>query len=735
VSILAGTQLREMKLLTALYYYQAAASIWLLLSSSPSLCHGAPSIRSAATTTARDQGHLPLRRALPQGIPDRTGGRLLGGFTLINAITDTKVDFLMDGTVIDVSSIPNMPQPAFNINATFLGNATGNRTIGFVQYGYNTTANHRIEYTAPYAFCGNNRNDFFVCSKLGYGIHTVSVTPFNDKGIALGLTRTVTFTIVPRTLPPVPTVPLTLAPVPTAPSTLRPTPTPFPTQAPDGPNNSPPKLQRLTATSSLTVNVTKQSSMVEFIIVIQDFGSPLIGSGYIELRHPQGASISSVPFAVKQATTNRLLNFTVRLPIPRYIAPGAYPLYMQVMDGIDTLYYTRDTLQALSFPFQVVVVNSGPDRTPPKLLNFTALTPMTINVTNGPATAKFRFTVSDNASGFKSLLLSKFTVNGGGFGYYYLDQQDDKDRTPVSFNFDFPLTVYETTVTYQLRVQIYDEVDNVIEYDASALAKLGFPSSLNIVNANAPDYAPPFVVGVKALSSTTVDVSAGPRTVNIQVVVQDNISGFQYGEVWLLDPTTNTNITSSAFAPAVARAGMPLTFNVTVRVPRYVPAQAYIFQFFLSDVRSNIAAQIDFGGATYFPIQVINSIVDVTPPTLLNFSLSPRTVDPTTGTSSITFTLVVRDDLSGIRRDERCFITIESVGPSFYQSYHYFPKSDTPGLGRQTIAIKASFDETFEWSETYSLDLRFADAALNTVRFTPRALVQRGFAGFLPTIS
>jgi hypothetical protein len=274
----------------------------------------------------------------------------------------------------------------------------------------------------------------------------------------------------------------------------------------------------------------------------------------------------------------------------------------------------------------------------------------------------------------------------------------------------------------------------MITYDANALAQLGFPSSLSIVDANAPDFKPPFLVSVKALSSTTVDVSAGPRTVAIQVTVQDNISGFQYEEVWLLDPITNVNITSSAFAPAAPRAGVPLTFNVTVRVPRYVAPQVYIFQFYLRDVASNADFPIDFGGATYFPIQVINSIVDVTPPTLLNFTVPPRTVDPVSGASSVTFTLVVRDDLSGTRRDKRCFITIESV-TSFYQSTYFFPKLDTPGLGTQTIAIKASFDETFDWSDIYSLDLRFADAALNTVRFTPPDLVARGFAGFLPVSS
>jgi hypothetical protein len=74
-----------------------------------------------------------------------------------------------------MKDIPGMTKPSFNINAAYSG------AVRSVEYWYGGTK-YRVEAVAPFAFCGNNRADFFSCPKLGCGNHTVWAVPFSRGG-------------------------------------------------------------------------------------------------------------------------------------------------------------------------------------------------------------------------------------------------------------------------------------------------------------------------------------------------------------------------------------------------------------------------------------------------------------------------------------------------------------------------------------------------------------------------
>jgi hypothetical protein len=243
---------------------------------------------------------------------------------------------------------------------------------------------------------------------------------------------------------------------------------------------------------------------------------------------------------------------------------------------------------------------------------------------------------------------------------------------------------------------------------------------------------PPFLVNVFPLSPTTVNVTAGPKTVNIQVIVQDNGSGFESGSVWLLDQETNAAITTSTFSLNTPRGGAPIAFNVTLTIPQFVAAEGYIFQFVLRDAASNQAFPVDFDGAKYFKIQVVNTVVDVKPPELLNFTVSKRTVNPLTGVLTVRYRVVASDDLSGLRGGEGgSSVLINSAGSNFFS----FQNLDVapPKARQQVIEGTFTFSENFDWNAIYSLEVTLLDVALNSVKFKSRDLIDRGFPGFLPT--
>jgi hypothetical protein len=115
---------------------------------------------------------------------------------LINARNDTKILDLYDGLVINMIDIVGLTDPNFNINALTSVPVAG------VRFGYNGNKTFRTETSAPYAFCGNRGTDFYKCSELTYGFHSVNATSIVN-GVA-GPTVSIRFTIVAGSgLPPV----------------------------------------------------------------------------------------------------------------------------------------------------------------------------------------------------------------------------------------------------------------------------------------------------------------------------------------------------------------------------------------------------------------------------------------------------------------------------------------------------------------------------------------------------
>jgi hypothetical protein len=102
--------------------------------------------------------------------------------TLLLSIQDNQKIFLGD-----------LPGSTFNIKALVSGG-----TVKSVRFAHNTNPSFRIENGAPYAFCGNMGETYFVCGALGVGNHTVTATPFAEGGATgtAGTARTVRFTIV-----------------------------------------------------------------------------------------------------------------------------------------------------------------------------------------------------------------------------------------------------------------------------------------------------------------------------------------------------------------------------------------------------------------------------------------------------------------------------------------------------------------------------------------------------------
>jgi hypothetical protein len=310
---------------------------------------------------------------------------------LINSKTDAKIMDLVNGTVVDVQKIQGMTSPTFNIRA----NVGDDGVIQSVKFGYNRNTSHRIDNgTSPFTFCDAVDTNYNRCRRLGYGKHTVTATPYAKTG---GLGRagspyTVTFSIVNG-----------------------------------GVDIAPPVLLDLIALNSTTVDVTDQNAAIAMHVVIEDIMSGF-DSGYVTVYDlEKSIFLASDSFALIKPIAATPITFSVMLTIQSTTPSGNYSLEVYLVDAVgNEIDIQADSLLKRSLPasVQVINLNSEFDKTPPKLLNFTALSPTRINVTSDKNEVDFALVVRDDTS----------TTISGTVGSNFYDSDTDEYHPPPNIN-------------------------------------------------------------------------------------------------------------------------------------------------------------------------------------------------------------------------------------------------------------------------------------------------------------
>jgi hypothetical protein len=425
-----------------------------------------------------------------------------------------------------------------------------------------------------------------------------------------------------------------------------------------------------------------------------------------------------------------LVTFKLSLNIPQYIRDATYPLEITLADRADnSLTLNQDVLEIEMFPSFITVVNLFEDNTPPKLISFKAVTPTTLNVSTGPVSAVFELTVLDDLSGLRSTRLTLIGEAETTFSDYEDAVLDGRNKS-VTFNISLDFLQTTRPETYELEVSLLDETNNFITFRPDDLLRLGFPSSLRIVNVN-KDFEPPYLIDVVALSSTTVDVSMRKAEVEIQLIVGDAESGFRKGTASLVDRESFYNISTTDFSSAPI-ANAPLTFNLTLSIPWYIASGSYDLSLYLVDAVSNEDFPLDDCDESQnrFSIDVVNTNEDVKQPELLNFIMpTPAVVDVSSGITSMTFRVVANDDLSGIRSGSVQFVDFITFS-QYYESFEV----EAYVAGKRTFDVVFKFEEDFQWSENYKCEIFLVDAALNGVNFNSADLAALGFLSSLPVV-
>jgi hypothetical protein len=601
---------------------------------------------------------------------------------LYNAITNQKITDLTNGKVIVVNDIPGMTTPSFNIRAVYSNKVIG----GSVVFGHNAVTKFTTDSKAPYSLCAEAK-----CAVLGLGNHTVTATPHarcKGRGRA-GQTLKVSFTIVQGGGgggggPVVPTAR----------------------------DVKPPRLLNFTALSTTKVDVTAKNGTVFFELVVEDEGSYVAG-GSVE------AGFKDVDFEFSSRVVGKPLVATIAIPCSKYLKSGIYPLTVYLYDGLDNgREYRSADLSALAFASKIEIVNAGAiDTTKPVVVSVVATSPTKVDVSAAEAKINFQVTVSDAQSG-----LSEGGIECLGLG---LEGAEIRWPDPVVGRSDVrtaTLTVPRFTTPGECTVsaRIVDDVGNSI---------FVFSNIVIAVTNSQVDADPPKLVQLKALTtggSAAVNVTDADVEVQYEIVVRDDKSGYVKGAVCMLYPLGLTSC--DEFASPVPSPGAAQTATVKFLVKRFLAPGLYPLALEIADGYNNQAYFNSTALASLsFPsvINVVNLVVDTTPPELVTFaavSSATVTVTKAVRVSTLEVKVVVSDSQSGFAQGR---LILRNAANAIVQTVTLAQDDPLPGQ-------PVTFYEYFKFDQkaktgTYQVQVELLDGNGNLATISTAILASRGF--------
>ena len=292
------------------------------------------------------------------------------------------------------------------------------------------------------------------------------------------------------------------------------------------------------------------------------------------------------------------------------------------------------------------------------VLRHLAFGPTKIDTSNGPAMIKFRANITDDLSGHgvdpPSLRGEGETqvifANPAGqlphLGLNVFFRDSDRiagDRLDGIYRSYGVVPANSPPGIWRLSsITMSDAVGNRVSIDGAVLAQAGFPTTFEQVgagDAEAPE--------VTALSVTPdrIDTSQGPAEVRVSARVVDQGSGVASVNAGFNNRNTNTG----GFLQLVSGDSHDGVYEGTVTIPRYAHQGWWAAGVQVLDGARNIN-----GFGANFPSTGFTQTGpgDENPPTVVSVAVSPPSIDTSAGAATVTATVHVVDDLSGLTTTE-----------------------------------------------------------------------------------
>lgn len=319
------------------------------------------------------------------------------------------------------------------------------------------------------------------------------------------------------------------------------------------------------------------------------------------------------------------------------------------------------------------------DTQPPQLTGM-SISPPTVDVTSSAQTVNFTLQITDNLSGidFNSGNRVAVTLRSPA-GQSVAGFASPQAGTILSAAVTVPVVIprYAASGAWQVyNIRLRDNAGNTSNLNNAAIVAAGYPSSVDVIDANPDTQAPTLVSMTQAPNN--VDVSAGDVTITVEISLADDISGVRFPDYALSDfelRSPSGKQSRLIGGPQFVRISGTDTNGVwraSFKMPKYSePGIWKVAAMRLQDAARNVRSYSPATMAVYgsmIEVTVASSPADTTAPTISRVTVIPNFVNTSLGAQTVQVELEMADDLSGVAfRGDTPFISL------FYGAYFGSP--------------------------------------------------------------
>ncbi len=245
--------------------------------------------------------------------------------------------------------------------------------------------------------------------------------------------------------------------------------------------------------------------------------------------------------------------------------------------------------------------------------------------------------------------------------------------------------------------------------------------------AQTSDVTPPSLIEFD-FNPKAIDVTVRAQNVTATLQVTDDLSGVNYMYVYFQSPSGQYQDQYLSSFDRIAGTQFDGAYQADVEIPQFSEAgtwQAYVYVYDAVGNYSYIStsALADGGFATDL---TVTSTPDTTAPTVAGLTITPSSIDVSSGDQVLTIDLHLTDDLSGVDIDQ-AYVYLQSEANQQRQqsSGYYFTLiggADLDGMWQASMTIP-QYSEDGVWN----LDLWLVDKAANRTYLDYTTLAGMGF--------
>ena len=342
---------------------------------------------------------------------------------------------------------------------------------------------------------------------------------------------------------------------------------------------------------------------------------------------------------------------------PVFTAPASYPadnkclLSVLVDDGRGATNTASITVHVRA-PVSVdpIII---PDTQAPTLTAL-SFSPDSFDTTSGAAVVTINITVADNQSLTASYPGVSLTFTNGSTNIYATPMVSDElpGGTSTLKSYQFTVTFPQSSAggDWNAGVSLLDNVSNSVYYTSTDILNLGAGFENKVVNTSVvSDTTAPQITAL-TLSAVSINTETQSQTVTLNISVTDDLglhAAYSGISLTFANGVTNRYVSLMATDELPGGTSTAKSYQVDVVFPRYLAPGDWNLSASLVDAVGNnrYLTSVDLNNAGY-AYRVTNNATfgDTTAPTITSFSMSPGTVNTSSGDQVVTMTIRVQDD-------------------------------------------------------------------------------------------